>query len=82
MNEYVSPYDGQTAKWSADYKSRHDRLFEYADITTATGHQYTKDCMFTRNRYLVPNADLLLATFDGQPGGTAMTVDYAHKMGV
>lgn len=80
--EMVSPYDGQAAKWSADYKGRHDRLFECADITTATGHQYTKGCMFTRNRYLVTNADLLLAAFDGKPGGTAMTVDYAQKMGV
>ena len=36
--------------------------------------RYTKSCMFTRNRYLVDNADLLLAAYDGQPGGTQMTV--------
>lgn len=56
---------------------RHERLFAAADIITATGHQYTKACMFRRNRYLVDNADLLLAAYDGQPGGTAMTVQYA-----
>lgn len=44
---------------------RHDRLFVEADIITATGHQYTKACVFRRNRYLVDNADLLLAAYDG-----------------
>ena len=38
--------------------------------------------MFIRNRYLVNNADLLLAAYDGQPGGTAMTIGYAKANGV
>ena len=38
--------------------------------------------MFTRNRYLVTNADVLLAAYDGQPGGTAMTCDLARKNNV
>lgn len=77
--EMVSPFDGQTAKWSDEYRARHDTLFEQADVVTATGHAYTKSCMFMRNRYLVDNADLLLAAFDGQAGGTAMTIDYAKR---
>lgn len=28
------------------------------------------------------NADLLLAAYDGQPGGTKMTYEYAKKVGV
>ena len=43
---------------------------------------YTKSCMFVRNRYLVDNADMLLAAYDGQPGGTEMTIRYARKMGI
>ena len=35
--------------------------------------------MFRRNRYMVDNANLLLAAYDGQPGGTAMTVEYAEN---
>jgi len=80
--EMVSPFDGQAEKWSEDYKARHARLFQEADIVTATGHEYTRDCMFRRNRYLVHNADLLLAAYDGKEGGTAMTVDYARKSGI
>lgn len=80
--EMVSPFDGQADKWSDEYKERHNRLFAEADVVTVTGHKYTKSCMFTRNRYLVANADLLLAAFDGKQGGTAMTVEYAKKMRV
>lgn len=80
--EMVSPFDAQAAKWSPELQARHDRLFELADITTATGHEYTKGAMFTRNRYLVSNADLLLAAYDGQPGGTAMTIQNAEANGV
>ena len=80
--EMVSPFDAQAAKWAPEYQWRHDALFGKADIVTATGHAYTKSCMFVRNRYLVENADLLLAAYDGQPGGTEMTIRYAKQMGI
>ena len=78
----VIPFDAQAARWDYEYWMRHDRLFAVADIVTATGHVYTKACMFRRNRDLIDNADLLLAAFDGQPGGTAMTCEYAWEVGV
>ena len=80
--EMVSPFDDQAAKWAPQYKHRHDWLFEQADMVTVTGHEYTKSAMLARNRYLVDNADILLAAYDGQPGGTQMTVKYAKKMGI
>ena len=80
--EMVSPFDDQASKWPEEYRARHDLLFELADITTATSHIYTKSAMFIRNRYLVNNADLLLAAYDGQPGVTAMTIGYAKANGV
>ena len=80
--EMVSPFDAQAAKWAPQYQSRHDRLLDQADMVTATGHEYTKSAMFIRNKYLVNNADILLAAYDGQPGGTQMTVKYAQQMGI
>ena len=38
--------------------------------------------MFIRNRYLVNNADLLLAAYDGKSGGTEMTIQTAKANGV
>ena len=80
--EMVSPFDDQAAKWEPEYQERHAWLFENADIVTAISHKYTRACIFIRNRYLVDNADLVLAAYDGQAGGTAMTVDYAHQMDI
>lgn len=80
--EMVSPFDDQAAKWKTEYQQRHRRLFQLADMTTAIGHEYTKSCIFARNRYLVNNADMLLAAYDGQPGGTEMTIRYARQQGI
>ena len=75
----VIPFDGQADRWEPEYQARHARLFEEADMVTAISHQYTRSCLFIRNRYLVNNADLLLAAYDGQAGGTAMTVEYGPR---
>lgn len=80
--EMVIPYDSQAERWEEVYRTRYAILLEAADIITCTGHEYTKGALFRRNRYLVDNADLLLAAYDGQPGGTQMTCEYAKKMGV
>lgn len=80
--EMVSPFDGQADRWNSVYRARHDELFDLADVVTVVSHDYTRNCMFLRNRYLVTNADLLVAAFDGQEGGTKMTVEMARREGV
>lgn len=80
--EMVSPFDGQARRWDTLSRERHERLFALADIVTATGHHFSPYCMHRRNRYLADNADLLLAAYDGTPGGTAETVAMARALGV
>ena len=52
-----------------------------ADAVTVLSHEYTKSCLFARNRYLVTQVDILLACFDGKEGGTKNTVEYAQRNG-
>lgn len=80
--EMVSPFDGQADRWTPELRERRERLFRVADIVTVISHPYTKTCLFRRNRYLVDNADVMLAAYDGQPGGTAMTLEYARECDV
>ncbi|MBR0464605.1 MAG: DUF1273 family protein [Clostridia bacterium] len=80
--EMVCPYEGQAEKWGEAYRRRHDRLVALADRVVTMTRDYEKGSIFRRNRYLVNHCDLLLAAFDGQPGGTAMTVDYARSRSV
>lgn len=49
---------------------------------TAAGRVCTRSCMFQRDRYLVVNADLLLAVFSEQKGGTRMMIDIARDEGI
>lgn len=82
MLEMVAPFSAQSAKWNDADREMHATLFQAADVVTVICQEYTKSCMFRRNRYLVDNADVLLACYDGKPGGTAMTVDMAKRDGV
>ena len=36
-------------------------------------------CMMRRNRYMVDASRILIAAFDGRPGGTARTLEYAAR---
>lgn len=80
--EIAIPYENQDSAWEKTYQQRYHTILESADILTYVSYHYTKGALFSRNRYMVNSADLLLAAYDGQPGGTQMTCDYARKMGI
>ena len=76
----VLPCADQAARWNAEDKRRWENIVHNSDHVETLAPMYDKSCMFRRNRYLVDNADLMLAAYHkGSSGGTAMTVDYAHK---
>ena len=78
----VIPFDGQADKWSREQRGRWLEIIEASDRVIRISHRYDKGVFFQRNHYMVENADLILAAFDGQPGGTAGTVAYAKRHGV
>lgn len=77
--EVAVPFDAQSAKWPPCYQQRYQAVLNAADIITSISHAYTPRCMFARNHYLVASCDLLVAAYDGQPGGTAMTLALAQE---
>ena len=79
--EIAIPFDDQSAKWAQEYRDREELIRQQADVITWVGHVYTSGSMFARNRYMVNSCSVLLAAYDGQPGGTAMTIDYARRNG-
>lgn len=54
-------------------------ISEASGVIYTSEEEYSKGCMMKRNRYLVDNAEYLLAVFDGQKGGTMSTINYAIK---
>ena len=66
--EMAIPFEGQAGRWPESYRARWQRCVESADVVTVLSHEYTKSCLFARNRYLVTQANLLLACYDGKEG--------------
>lgn len=61
-----------------------DRYFDIAskcDKETLLQQRYTPDCMHKRNRYMVDQADYIIAVWNGKPSGTGKTVQYAQQQG-
>ena len=80
--EAAIPCPTQADAWSPAQRARYRRLVDACDFETVVSAGYTPYCMQRRDRYMVDNADLLIAAFDGTPGGTQYTMQYAMSRGV
>ncbi|MBQ9347268.1 MAG: DUF1273 domain-containing protein, partial [Oscillibacter sp.] len=61
---------------------RYERLVAACDYQTMVSQVYTPQCMLRRDRYMVDHAALLIAAFNGTPGGTRYTLEYAMRRGL
>ena len=75
--EGVIPCTSQADKWPEQLQKRYADIFSKCDKTTYIQKNYTFNCMYKRNKYMVDQADIILAVWDGSRGGTANTVKYA-----
>lgn len=75
------PCRGQDQRWSFEDQRRYNEILKLCDRVECLSQVYTRDCMFKRNRALVNSCDLLVAVYDGKPGGTKYTVDLAQQLG-
>lgn len=78
----VIPFRDQAVGWSDIWKMRYWRLRRNADQNIQLGDEFKRGCFQIRNRYMVDQADCVLAIYNGSgQGGTAYTVEYAKKKG-
>ncbi len=75
------PFSGQSNGWAYDDRARWQAVREAADEVVILSDTVRRDAFFARNRYMVDMADVVVCAFDGKPGGTKYTVDYAAKAG-
>lgn len=75
----VLPCLSQTRGWRSEDIAEYERIKAAADKVVYTSQEYTRDCMFKRNRHLVDNSSLCIAYLTENSGGTAYTVDYARS---
>lgn len=78
----VVPFQGQASRFSAADRERFHRVLAAADRSVTLSPSYHAGCYAVRNNYLVDHASLLVAWYDGSPGGTHYTVRRALRRGL
>lgn len=77
------PCKNQDMKWSEKDKKRYRNILEQLDGIRCIYDEYIgAECMLERNRFMVNNSSLIIALFNGLPGETKSTLDYAQKQGL
>ena len=77
----ILPCEGQERKWSVSAQEIYHSILYQADEVVYVGQEYSRDCMLARNRYMVEQASVLLAVYNGiYRSGTGMTVRYAQRL--
>ena len=79
--DFCIPCETQAEKWSEALRDRYFDIASKCDKETLLQQRYTPDCMHKRNRYMVDQADYIIAVWNGKPSGTGKTVQYAQQQG-
>ncbi len=80
--EAAVPCPTQADRWEEADRRRYQELLAAFDFETLVQDHYGPGCMQRRNRYMVDHSALLIAVYDGMPGGTRQTLEYALRRGV
>lgn len=80
--EAAVPFEGQADGWPPALRRRYLRLLSDCDFQTLVCRAYTPDCLMRRNRYMVDSSSVVIAAYDGKPGGTMSTLLYAMRRGI
>ena len=76
------PCKSQTATWGAWQVRKYKRILSEANEIIYTSEEYTKTCMFERDRAMADASSVCIAYCNKERGGTAYTVSYALKKGI
>lgn len=76
------PYDRQAVAWNAKEQARYKSILEQADRVEYISYNYYNGCLQKRNRWMVDQSTHLIAVYNGQPGGTKSTLEYARRKGL
>ena len=78
----VSPYYGFEKHWDAANKAKYYDIIDAAEEVKFMQNEYSKASFHIRNAYMVDNSARVIAAYNGTPGGTKNTVEYARKKGL
>ncbi len=75
------PFVGQESQWPEESQRHYQLLLQRAyNVVVVSPGPYHPWKLQRRNEWMVDNCDVLLAFWDGSPGGTANCVRYAEEV--
>ena len=76
------PFLNQECKWPQASQATYRKLIKLAmEIVIVSEGGYSAAKMQIRNEWMVDHCDMLLALWDGSPGGTGSCISYAKLIG-
>lgn len=75
------PYVGFENRWTADWQKRYKDVLDRADLVRYICKSYSRACFQIRNEWMVNRSARVIAVYNGEPGGTRNTIEYAERNG-
>ena len=73
------PFKGVERKRTAEQKELFNQIMDRSDSITYICPKQTRWCFYARDRWMVDHSARIIAVFNGTPGGTEYTINYAQK---
>lgn len=78
----ATPWPGFSNRWSIDWQVQYSDLLKNADLIVPVCNHYHKGVFQQRNEWMVDHSNRVIAYYNGAPGGTRNTLEYAENKGV
>ena len=75
----ATPWPGFGARWKDGWKEQYFDLLKTADMVVNICDHYHKGVFRMRNEWMVDHSGRVIAYYNGTPGGTRNTIQYAEK---
>ena len=76
------PDPGFGQPWLGGWTERFQHVLAWADLERTICPAFSYASYQARNEWMVRHSDMVIAVFNGEPGGTKNTLDFAKKNGV
>lgn len=76
------PHPGFGQHWGGGWTERFHRVLAQADLERTICPSFSHSSYQARNEWMVRHSSLVIAVFNGEPGGTKNTLDFAQKSNV
>lgn len=76
------PHPGFGQHWLGGWTERFQQVLAWADLERTICPAFSRASYQARNEWMVHHSDMVIAVFNGEPGGTKNTLEFAKRNGV